>query len=200
MVRMNCHRASPSISALGLDAVRAVLGGGRAVLVVVSVTIAVFAIGCQEEAKIERYRVPKKQTPPQRLLGAMVTHGEHVWFFKFLGPQAAVDPHEKEFERFMRSVRFGDSADQPVTWTLPEGWQEKPGTGLRYATLLPSPKDSSLELTVTQLGGSKLQNVNRWREQMGLPDVGEDELEKLTRDIMVDGKTVTLVDMKSEKR
>src|SRR5439155_26536230 len=82
-----------------------------------------------------------------------------------------------------------------------EGWRESRGSELRYATLLLGPKDSPLELSVTPLGqeaGSLLANVNRWRGQMGLPEVKAAELDKLTREIKVDGEAVTVVDMKAE--
>src|ERR1700739_3174762 len=61
--------------------------------------------GCKEETS-ERYRVPKP--PQQRLLGAILPHGDRTWFFKLLGPEDAVEKHAKEFKQFVHSVRFTD--------------------------------------------------------------------------------------------
>jgi len=159
------------------------------------------AVGCTREEQVTRYFVPKDSKPPERLLGAIVPHNDRTWFVKLLGPQPAVDKHEKEFTQFIESVRFPDKGDRPITWDVPKGWEEKPGADLRYATFILEPQPSPLELSVTPLGaeaGSLLSNVNRWREQMGLATTTEAELAKLTRTIKVGGKEVTLVDMKAD--
>lgn len=171
--------------------------GGLAIL---CLSAALVAAGCKDDV-VARYQVPKGPKAAQRLLGAIVPHAGKTWFFKLLGPQAAVDKHAEEFDRFVRTLRFKDKEDEPIAWTVPRGWQEKGKSDLRYATFVLGPPASPLELTVIPLGaeaGSLLANVNRWRGQMGLPDVDDDELAKLTREIKVDGKAVTLVDMKAE--
>lgn len=179
---------------------RSVLPDVRPLLALVLAALCL-STGCKEEEPVARYRAPKERIP-QRLLGAIIPHGEKTWFFKLLGPRKAVDAAEKEFIGFIESVRFTDKDLRPVTWTLPAGWSEKPGSELRYATLLLGPKDKPLELTVVPLGGeagSVLANVNRWRGQVGLGDVDEDGLGKLTRETKVDGKSVTLVDLRPEE-
>jgi hypothetical protein len=66
-----------------------------------------------------------------------------------------------------------------LRWTLPAGWKEVPGGGpMRYATLT-APVSGKLEVTVIRLpgpAGGELPNVNRWRNQLGLPPIGEAEL------------------------
>jgi len=172
--------------------------GRRIATLLAGLTLLALA-GCKEET-ISRYQVPKP--PPQRLLGVIVSHGERTWFFKLVGPQEAVDKHADEFKLFIDSVRFPASGEQPITWTVPResGWREQGGTQLRYATILLGSKDTPLELTVVPLegaGGSLLKNVNRWREQMKLPDISGAELTSLTRAIKVDGNQGTWVDIKS---
>ncbi|HYD39346.1 MAG TPA: hypothetical protein VEB43_00825 [Anaeromyxobacter sp.] len=65
-----------------------------------------------------------------------------------------------------------------VRWTLPAGWQEKQGGGdMRHATL--TPPGANAEVTVVRLSGpagGELANVNRWRNQLGLPPLGAPEL------------------------
>lgn len=56
-------------------------------------------------------------------------------------------------------------------WTLPNGWSEEKGGGMRFATLK-APFSGKLDVSVTFLpgaAGGELANVNRWRGQIGLP-------------------------------
>jgi hypothetical protein len=65
-----------------------------------------------------------------------------------------------------------------LTWTLPKGWTEKRAGGMRYATLTP-PVAGRIDASVVVLpgpAGGELQNVNRWRNQIGLPPIEEGAL------------------------
>lgn len=60
-----------------------------------------------------------------------------------------------------------------LAWSLPDDWSEETGSGMRIATLRPA-KYPSAEVTIVALegqAGGELANVNRWREQLGLPRV-----------------------------
>lgn len=60
-----------------------------------------------------------------------------------------------------------------LAWSLPDGWSEEAGSGMRIATLRPA-MFPSVEVTIIALegqAGGELANVNRWREQIGLPPV-----------------------------
>jgi hypothetical protein len=97
-------------------------------------------------------------------------------------------------------------ASEIVTWTLPAGWEERPGSGLRFATLIVdggSGETGVLELRVTPLAlmaRDPHSNVNRWREQIGLAPVPADALDSMMRTIEVDGRPVQLVSIESEAR
>jgi hypothetical protein len=173
-------------------------------LVALGLLTALLSSGCEKES-IAHYQVPKETRSPQRLLAAIVPHGEQTWFFKLLGTQETVSEHEKEFEQFLESVHFGDRGKPG--WTLPEGWRQvpsPPGKEIdRYATLQLGLKDKPLEVLVTPLGrnaGDLLENVNRWRGQMGLLRVAEDGLGKMTRVIKVGGQAAILVDIKADEK
>lgn len=67
------------------------------------------------------------------------------------------------------------SAGPGLRWTMPKGWTETPGTGMRLATFTP-PGGLKTEGTVVSLpgdSGSELANANRWRGQLGLPPTDE---------------------------
>jgi hypothetical protein len=68
-------------------------------------------------------------------------------------------------------------AEKPrgIAWTLPSGWKELPGDGIRLATFAP-PGGLKTEGTVVALpgdSGGELANVNRWRGQIALPPTDE---------------------------
>ena len=72
---------------------------------------------------------------------------------------------------------MGMPAERPrgLVWTLPSGWKEVPGNGMRLATFVP-PGGLKTEATVVALpgdSGGELANVNRWRGQIGLPPTDE---------------------------
>ena len=92
-------------------------GSGAVVLLALGLVVLAPAAGCSSrDEKVTRYTVPKDSKPPQRLLGAIVPHSDRTWFFKLLGPQTAVDKHEKEFTQFVESVRFPDKGEKPISW------------------------------------------------------------------------------------
>jgi hypothetical protein len=84
-------------------------------------------------------------------------------------------------------------ADAPMgqsgpTWTLPAGWEELPGSGMRYATIRMGEGEDAPEIRVTPLGamaGEPLANVNRWLSQLGQPPIGPAQLGDFMRTIEV---------------
>jgi hypothetical protein len=62
-----------------------------------------------------------------------------------------------------------------LAWTLPKGWEQSMGGGMRYATLK-APVPGKLDVSVVVLpgpAGGELANVNRWRGQIGLGPMDE---------------------------
>lgn len=152
--------------------------------------------GCRD-AEIRQYVVPKPEVPRQTVLGAIVPHGGRVWYFKASGPADAVAEHKTAFRDWLSTVRFQDRFDRPVVWTKPDQWTQLPGDGLRYATLEIAP---GLEATVTSLGpesAAVLPNVNRWRGQINLKPITDNDLSRLCSDVTVGGVAATFVELHS---
>lgn len=154
--------------------------------------------GCRQET-VTSYRVPR--TSQERLLGAIVPHADKVWFLKVRGPDEIIQQVAPQVEQFLASLEFVDQKEPPLRWQVPPGWrvgENKPG---RLATFLVGPEKQPLELTVLGLprqgqADSVLANVNRWRGQLGLPPVEEDELKALTQTVRLrNGETATLVNL-----
>jgi hypothetical protein len=83
-----------------------------------------------------------------------------------------------------------------LKWTTPKGWTENPGSGMRYATLLP-PGGGKAEMSVVVLpgpAGGELANVNRWRGQIGLPPLEESALGAARKTVQSKAGTVAVYD------
>ena len=66
-----------------------------------------------------------------------------------------------------------------VTYTVPEGWEDLPASGIRKANLKVSDENGTAELTVLVFPGDvggRLANINRWRGQLGLDDATPEDL------------------------
>jgi hypothetical protein len=165
--------------------------------------VASIAIGCQKESEITRYSVPRsgsenlsrpveqRSTEPhagaserreERMLAAIIARGERSWFFKLSGPREPVGEQAGPFRKFIESVHFADAGAMPE-WKLPDGWRQQPGSGMRHATIEIKTPKQSLELAVTPLktGAGDFEdyvvaNVDRWRQQMGLPPTSKAKL------------------------
>jgi hypothetical protein len=182
-----------------------------------AVTLVALTTGCGSREKIARYTVPKPElidsTPvaaaaaapatEQETLAAIIVVGDMGWFFKLTGDPPAIEPQREAFLTFVKSIKFSSGAEPKPSWTLPEGWKELPGSGMRFATIrLPgeSSDQGGLELTVIPLPKTMpdlqkfvLDNVNRWRGQLNLKPIAADELAKTTETFKVGDYDCTFV-------
>ncbi len=86
------------------------------------------------------------------------------------------------------------SGGSDVHYTLPEGWVEKPTSSMRAAnfTLAADPRvECYLSLLPGEAGGLT-DNVNRWRKQMGLPPLSDQEVADLPRVDFLGGRAAAL--------
>jgi hypothetical protein len=144
--------------------------------------------------------VGRRQTPPvegAKLLGLITADG--AGFLKMTGPAALVEPQREAFLALAASLRARaapapsphastDTApprsQAPLSFTVPEGWVEKPSaSSVRLVTL--APRDAPrVEVLVTVLpgdvGGVK-ENVDEWRKQLGLGPTTSSEFAALER-------------------
>ena len=88
--------------------------------------------------------------------------------------------------------RHGAAAPQPrIAWTLPGGLRVQEGRRfMRYATLEIGTCEDFVEGAITRLdsaGGPRLDNINRWREQVGMPAIDDAALDDLVKVVEIDG-------------
>lgn len=127
--------------------------------------------GCKKE-EITVYRVPKEM-PGQ----AAAPRAE--------APAAAARPH--------------------VHWDkLPAGWREESSSGNRAATFSITGADGKraevAAIGFPGMGGSDLQFVNLWRDQLGLAPLTEDELPKLVQPAVIAGADGKLFDITGARK
>ncbi len=180
------------------------------------VAILIAALGCQQSDQIHSYDAPKEVAPPvaakalpvevgeptDRMLVGILPDGGRAWFFKVVGPIAAIAENEKSINDFLTSVRLAPQQAKPE-WKLPEGWSEQPGNAMRAATVVIPTKEKPLELTVTTLpwtgaAPDLLSNVNRWRGQLQLGPAAPDSLGDTVRELAAGDVKMTIVDLRGQ--
>ena len=77
----------------------------------------------------------------------------------------------------------------------PEGWTEGPSVMFATLSLQATEGDSKVGITVTPARGDKLQNVNRWRGQVGLMPLTEAEFATTAKKVPVGSMTGDLYEM-----
>ncbi|HEY1685873.1 MAG TPA: hypothetical protein VGG19_14000 [Tepidisphaeraceae bacterium] len=86
----------------------------------------------------------------------------------------------------------------PITYQLPAGWSQQPGTDMRFATLT-GPQHIQIAVTVFpgDVGGT-LANINRWRKQMGIAPVTQDQLSKTIISVSTSNGSAVLTDLTNQ--
>ena len=153
------------------------------------VALLTLAFGCRSE-QVSHFRVPKEQA------------------FTPSGPRPTMPPQpmgERTGEPAPGSAVPADMPPPPVPkgalkWSLPKGWSELPGGGMRFATFK-APYAGKLEATVVVLpgpAGGELANVNRWRGQISLPALDEAALVKARTVLKTKAGAMNVYDFTSE--
>jgi hypothetical protein len=86
-----------------------------------------------------------------------------------------------------------------LTWKTPADWKEAPPSELRVASFKVAGKDGKqADVSIVPLqgmAGTDAANVNRWRGQVGLPVVTDDELQKAAEKVEAGGQPAQLYDI-----
>jgi hypothetical protein len=86
-------------------------------------------------------------------------------------------------------------------WEIPTGWQETAANQMLLAKFAVTNQDGEAEVTVSSFPGEVgglLANVNRWRGQVGLAPLTQEDLDKSVSRLDVLGGTATLVDVSGQ--
>lgn len=132
-----------------------------------------------------------------RLLGLVGLAGGEARFLKLTGPTEVVARERDAFLSLAASFHEGHAAGGAtasavergpggLAWTAPAAWNRAPDRAMREVTFeLGGAEDGpAAECYVAILGGNgggALANVNRWRSQLELAPLSEDDFEQLER-------------------
>lgn len=108
-------------------------------------------------------------------------------------------PKEKTVSAASAAPAVEAGAPEKPLWKVPADWQQLPSTEMRLGNFLAQGADGKkAEITVLSFPGnvgSELDNVNRWRNQLGLPPVTQESLG--AENFNIDGAAAKIYDFTS---
>ena len=166
----------------------------RFTVVMVVSALAWMAAGCGKD-EVRVYQAPQDAPP----VAAANPQGKTTQT-----PSASEVP-ESAASGSSSSARSESSASErpAVPWTVPAGWEEKPASGMRVASYGVKRTDGrSVDISVVAMGGGaggELENVNRWRDQIGLEPATEADLAGLRSIIPAGNRQVVMYQLDGKK-
>lgn len=105
---------------------------------------------------------------------------------------------DMESQRYLPAMDFERMAKRsksPIDYELPAGWAEK-STPAAFAVASFTIEDQGkrADVTISAVGGSLSMNLNRWRGQVGLPDVSEKQLLDDAKPMTIDRQPSLIVE------
>lgn len=145
--------------------------------------------GCGGD-EVETYDVPKgsetiaetatEAPPPAMGQGQELPPGHPPIGDAPMAGESALPPGHPPVEGSTGSMQ---AAPSETPWTAPEGWEPLADVPpMRLATYIIEDPEGPVEVAISRFPGDVggvLANINRWRGQVGLPPVGEGDLEEL---------------------
>jgi hypothetical protein len=146
-----------------------------------------------------------------RIVGAIAADENGTSFFKMRGNAALVGAEKENFIKWVRASRASTTGmttttatsspnpEKPgVKWDLPEGWTTAPASPMRYASFAVEKNGEKADISVVTFpgdGGNDVDNINRWRQQIGLPIVGAEVLKSMIAPVPAHDVHIDSVDM-----
>ncbi|MEY2479556.1 MAG: hypothetical protein QOI04_483 [Verrucomicrobiota bacterium] len=168
---------------------------------------------------------PVKDGKKSRVLGGALALDNETWFFKLSGPDELVTAKKDEFRKFLQTIKVEtapmlasaagntgsntnaptppplSAAAPPLEYKAPAGWVAQPLTPMRLASFkVMGANGAEADVSVVSLAGmagGDLANINRWREQLKLPPVGESELSAISSHVNANGHDFLITDLVS---
>ena len=151
-----------------------------------------------------------------RIVAAIVPGSTSTLFFKMRGNADLAEAQKPEFIKWIAAVCSAqaenksasmaampvapqDSSAPEIKWKTPEGWTELPPSSMRYASFSISGKDDEkIDISIVTFpgeGGSNADNVNRWRQQIGLAPLDDKEIMSMIVPMNAGSTSFSTVDM-----
>ena len=140
-----------------------------------------------------------------RILAVIQHRDGGTWFFKMIGDKKVVGDAKVAFVEFLKSFQFTAGTPAPRTlptgatqmpeataasgqprWQAPADWTPAAAGQFLVAKFTVAGGQASVNISSSAgNGGGFAANVNRWRKQLGLPELGGDELLKAAQPVKV---------------
>ncbi len=157
----------------------------------------------------------KEGGAPLRIVTAFYHENGASWFFKLAGDEALVSVQKTAFVEFLKTVRVkedaapaADTASAPPApefqWQVPAGWQTLTPGNMQVGKFAVPEKDGGkaevfVSIFPSDTGGT-LANVNRWCQQLGLPDMDDTGLAKVAAPLDPATPDAVLIALKNDPR
>ena len=146
-----------------------------------------------------------------RIIAAIASDEARTSFFKMRGNAELVEAEKANFLKWVNSMRSGgadetkvassaSNSDKPqIKWEIPPGWSSAPASAMRYASFAPTDESGGkIDISVVTFpgdGGSDLDNVNRWRRQIGLPATDESAMNSEVAPLKTAAESFSTIDL-----
>jgi hypothetical protein len=170
-------------------------------------------IGGESGSLFEIGGAPTEGAIQMKIVTAVVHRSDASWFYKLSGDAAVVESTKPVFIEFLKSIQIkeaagsGESAtaaDSKPNWRVPQQWKELPAGEMQFAKFaVPERSGAKAEVFVSVFPndtGGALMNVNRWRKQIGLAEVPQNELNRLVSPLDPAQPDAILVDMTNSSK
>jgi hypothetical protein len=153
-----------------------------------------------------------------RIIAAMLTTGDSTLFFKMRGNADLTEAQKGDFIKWVAAVCDSqnqnaspqmaaappkDSSAPQIQWKAPEGWTEIPPSSMRYASFsAPGEDGSKIDISVVTFpgdGGSDVDNINRWRGQIGLAPIDASKVTSQVAPLKTADTTFSTTDIAGDK-
>src|SRR5436190_1284496 len=149
-----------------------------------------------------------------RIVGAIATDETGTAFFKMRGNAALVAAEKENFLKWVSAWRAvptntetsnttmpapPTNSDKPqIKWDAPDDWAPAAPSAMRYASFTVEKDGEKADISVVTFsgdGGSDVDNINRWRQQISLPAIGAEVLTSLVAPVHAGEVHIHTVDM-----
>jgi hypothetical protein len=154
-------------------------------------------------------------TKDGRIVGAMAADENSMAFYKMRGNATLVGAEKENFLKWVSASRAAASSattsettsppppaasnDKPeIKWQVPAGWSPAPPAPMRYASFAAEKNGEKADISIVTFpgdGGNDVDNVNRWRQQIGLGAVQAADLKSMIADVHAGEVHIDTVDM-----
>ena len=128
----------------------------------------------------------------------MVVHllpvGESTLFLKAIGPRSLLTEQSDALSSFTASIRLERKAAEPeqspapsssLSWQVPDGWTIDAPKPMREVTFIAGEETRCWITVLGGDGGGALANANRWRKELSLDPLEEEQLVQLATEPML---------------